>query len=62
MVGTTSIPLDALKPERSGRAEDPHADAVGGGAARALGEYVEALLRPETIEGDGHAAAALRHS
>ena len=50
-------PLDPVEAERALRAEDPHPDAVGGGAAGALGEYVESLLRPETVEGDRHRAA-----
>ena len=50
-------PVHPLQPERALRPEDPHPDPVGGGAAGALGQYVETLLRPETVEGDRHRAA-----
>ena len=53
-------PVDPVEAERALRPEDPHPDAVGGRAAGALGEYVETLLRPVTVEGDRH-RAALRH-
>ena len=49
-------PLDAVEARAAGRAEDAHADPVGRGEPRALGEHVEALLGAEAVEGDGHAA------
>ena len=55
-VGTTSIPSTPSSPSSRRRPEDAHADPVGGGQPRALGEHVEALLGPEAVEGDGHAA------
>ena len=55
-------PVDAVEAQLAGRAEDANADPVGGGQPRALGEHVEALLGPEAVEGDGHAAPGGHYS
>ena len=55
-------PLDPVQAQLLGRPEDPHPDPVGGGEPRPLGEDVEPLLRPEPIQGDGHAAPGGHHS
>ena len=53
------MPVDAVEAEQLvGRAEDAHADPVGGGGAGALGEHLEALLGAEAVEGDGHGPAS----
>ena len=55
-------PVDAIQAQLLGRAEHPNADPVGRREARALGKHVEALLRPEAIQGDGHAAPSGHYS
>ncbi len=61
-VETTSTPSTPSSPKLAGRAKHPHPDPVCGSEPRPLGKRAESLLRPEAIEGNGHAPPGGHHS